>query len=99
MDCSTHDWRGGGARKLKGAQNRARFPQGPGFFYRGIQGPATYASSLDPAASSADFACGWPYGGFGLAARRIPASGLGTRYAWRGSTRDQMQAALKGDGG
>ena len=76
-------------------KDRAGFPQRSGFFHRGIQGPAAYAAGLEPAASPADPAGGWPHGGFGLAAGRFPASGLGTRYARRGSARDQVQAAMK----
>src|SRR5437879_4262202 len=98
MDCGANDWRGGVAREFKRSQNSARFPQRPGFLHRGVQGPAAYASSLELAAPSANLAGGWPHGGFSVAARRISASGLGTRYTWRGSARNQMQAALKGDG-
>ena len=76
-------------------QDRVRFPQRPGFFHRGIQGPAADVAGLEPAAAPADPAGGWPHGGLGLAAGRFPASGLGTRYARRRSARNQMQAALK----
>src|SRR5258707_621964 len=97
MDRCAHDWRGGFTREFKRSKNGARFPQRPGFFHRSIQGPTTYASRLEPAASSADLAGGWPHGGIGVTTGRIPASGLGTRYARRGSTRNQIQAAVKAD--
>ena len=76
-------------------QDGARFPQGSGFFHRGIQGPAADAARLEPAAAAADPSGGWPHGRFRIAAGRISASGLGTRYARRRPARDQMQAALK----
>src|ERR1700736_6080316 len=95
MDRGAHDRRGRVAHKLQRSENPARLSQGAGFFRRRIQGPAAYASGLEFAASSANLAGGWPYGGYGLAARRFPASGLGTRYTRRRSARNQMQAALR----
>ena len=95
MDRGAHDRRGDVAGEFGRSQSGAGFPQRPGFFNCGIQGPAAYAARLEPAASPADPAGGWPHGGFGVAAGRFPASGLGTRYARRRSARNQMQAAMK----
>src|SRR5260370_8465369 len=95
MDRCEHDWGGGFTCEFKRSKNGARFPQRPGFFHRSIQGPTTYASRLEPAASSAYLAGGWPHGGIGVTTGRIPASVLRPRYARRGFTRNPMQAAVK----
>src|SRR4029077_10896026 len=98
MDGGTHDRRSSITGEFRRSQDLVRFSQGPGFLDCGIQGPAAYPPTLEPAASSADIIGGWPHGGFGIAARRISASNLRTRYAWCGSTRNPVQAALKRDG-
>src|SRR5216684_1481114 len=95
MDRGAHDRRGGGAHQFRESKIVARLSQGAGFFRRRLQGPAADAAGLEPAAASADPAGGRTHGGFGFAAGRFPAPGLGTRYARHRSARNQMQAALK----
>ena len=59
------------------------FMKGPDFSVAAFKGQGLSLRRLEPAASPADFAGGWAHGGFGIAARRISAPGVGTRYAWR----------------
>src|SRR5215470_15521003 len=94
LDRCTRDRRSRLARELRRPQGDPQFHQGTGFLDRRIQGDAADAPRLESAASPADPAGRWPHGRLGVAAGRLPAPGLRTRYARRRSPGDEMQAAL-----
>src|SRR5258708_3316940 len=95
LDRGPHAWRSDLARQFGRSQSGIRLSQGAGFLRRRVQGHATDIARLEPAASPANPVGRRPHGGLGLAAGRLSASGLGTRYARLRSAGNQMQAAVK----
>src|SRR5581483_5098444 len=94
LDGGAHGWRSGLAHQCGRPEDRVRLHQGKGLFRRRLQGTAVDIAGLEPAASPADPARRRTDGGVGVAAGRLPASGLGTRHARCRPARDQMQTAV-----
>jgi hypothetical protein len=78
LDCRAHGRRGHLTHQFGRCEDGVRIHQGKGFFHCGFQGPALDIAGLEPAAAPAHSAGRWTHGGFGLAAGRFPAPGLGT---------------------
>src|SRR3989442_906667 len=91
---NAHDRRGGVAYRLERSQDHSRLSDRTGFRHCRLQGPKTNPAPLEPAIAPAYSARRWPDDSFGLAAGRISASNIGTRYARLRRAGNEMQTAM-----